>query len=109
MDHRPSSQHGNAREQATPSVRRNTRELAERSSNGIRVRLLWRQGTKQLWVEVRERDDRMFTVPVQPERALDAFHHPYAFAGSHDFVDEVESLAARKPRAHSAESKSCEK
>jgi len=109
MDHRPFSQLGNAREQATPSVRPNTRELAERSSNGTCVRLLWRQGTRQLWVEVREPDDRMFRIPVQPERALDAFHHPYAFAGSPDFVDEVESLAARKPRPRSAESKCYEK
>jgi hypothetical protein len=32
------------------SVRPRCRELAERSSNGTRVRLLWREGTKRLWV-----------------------------------------------------------
>jgi hypothetical protein len=66
-----------------------SRELAERSSNGTQVRLLWRQGTEQLWVEVREPDDRLLAIPVQPEQALDAFHHPYAYAGSHlDFATE---------------------
>jgi hypothetical protein len=65
------------------------RELAERSSNGMRVRLFWRQGTGQLWVEVREPDDRLLAIPVQPEQALDAFHHPYAYAGSQfDFATE---------------------
>lgn len=57
-----------------------SRELAERSSNGTEVRLLWRQGTGQLWVEVREPDERVLAIPVRPERALDAFHHPYAYA-----------------------------
>jgi hypothetical protein len=77
------------------------RELAERSFNGTHVRLLWRQGTRQLWVEVREPDDRVLAIPVRPEEALDAFHHPYAFAGSHAFAPQVQSLAAseRKPEA----------
>jgi hypothetical protein len=35
------------------------RELAERASSRTQVRLLWRQGTRQLWVEVREADDRV--------------------------------------------------
>ncbi len=70
------------------------RELAERASNGTHVRLLWRQGTRQLWVEVREADDRVLAIPVQPERALDAFHHPYAYAGAHRLLRRVESLAS---------------
>ena len=32
------------------------RELAERTSSRTQVRLLWRPGTRQLWVEVREAD-----------------------------------------------------
>jgi hypothetical protein len=59
------------------------RELAQRSSSGTEVRLLWRQGRRQLWVEVREPNDRVLAIPVQPERALDAFYHPYAYAGAH--------------------------
>jgi hypothetical protein len=84
------------------SVRQRSRELAERASNGTQVRLLWRQGTRQLWVEVREPDrDRAFAIPVQPERALDVFHHPYAYAGLHGIPVAPESLATcgRRPQA----------
>ena len=58
------------------------RELAVRASGGTHVRLLWWQGTPQLCVEVRESDDWTLAIPVRPELALDAFHHPYAYAGS---------------------------
>ena len=76
------------------SIRPRSRELAERASNGTQVRLLWRQGTRQLWVEVREPDrDRALAIPVQPERALDAFHHPYAYVGLHGIPVAPESLA----------------
>jgi hypothetical protein len=74
------------------------RELAERLSSGTLVRLLWRQGTTQLWVEVREPDDRVLAIPVRAERALDAFHHPYAYASSHSPLLPVESLAPRERR-----------
>jgi len=57
------------------------RELAERTSSRTQVRLLWRPGTRQLWVEVREADDRVLAIWVQPERALDAFHHPVCLRG----------------------------
>jgi hypothetical protein len=77
-----------------------SRELAERSSNGTQVRLLWRHGTRQLWVEVREPGDGVLAIPVQPERALDAFHHPYAYAGSQSSRLPTESLAGcDRPRA----------
>ena len=70
-----------------------TLELAERASNGTRVRLLWRQGTTLLWIEVREPDtDRALRIPVQPEQALDVFHHPYAHAGTHSSALPAESL-----------------
>ena len=70
-----------------------TLELAERASNGTRVRLLWRQGTTLLWIEVHEPDtDRALRIPVQPEQALDAFHHPYAHAGTHSSAPPAESL-----------------
>ena len=63
------------------SVGPRTRELAERMSSGTRVRLLWRQGTRELWVEIREAaSDRTLRICVQPELALDAFRHPYAYA-----------------------------
>jgi len=69
-----------------------SRELAERSSSGTRVRLLWLQGTRKLWIEVRE-PDRVVAIPVQPDRALDAFHHPYAYAGPRS----LRHLAIRPP------------
>lgn len=84
------------------SVRPRSRELAERASNGTQVRLLWRQGTRQLWVEVREPDrDPALTIPVQPERALDAFHHPYAYASLYGIPVAPESLTicGRRPQA----------
>jgi hypothetical protein len=77
------------------SVRPRGRELAERSSNGTQVRLLWWEGTGHLWVEVRERDDRLLWFAVQPEQALDAFHHPYAYAGSDRPLIPAPPLAPR--------------
>jgi hypothetical protein len=57
------------------------RELAERTSNGTLIRLYWRQGTRDLWVEVWEPElDVTIEIPADPKRALDAFHHPYALA-----------------------------
>ena len=56
------------------------RELAERASNGTRTRLLWLQGTSELWVEVYEPEfDVTIVIPAEPARALDTFHHPYAY------------------------------
>ena len=57
------------------------RELAERTSNGALTRLFWLQGTRQLWVEVFDPElDETIVIPAEPGRALEAFHHPYAFA-----------------------------
>jgi hypothetical protein len=101
MDHEPPIQFGRKREGAMASVRPCKRELAERSSDRTQVQLFWRQGTTQLWVEVREPDDRVLAIPVQPERALDAFHHPYVYADSHSLPLPVQSLAPceRRPQA----------
>ena len=58
------------------------RQLAERVFSGTRVQLLLRQGTRQLWLEVREPDiGEALVILVDPEQALDAFRHPYAYAG----------------------------
>jgi hypothetical protein len=101
MAHERPNQFGRQPEGAMASVRR--RELAERSSNGTQVRLLWRHGTRQLWVEVREPDDRVLAIPVQPDRALDAFHHPYAYARSRRLRLPVQSLAHRELRPQAAD------
>ena len=82
-------------------VRLRSRELAERASSGTQVRLLWRQGTRQVWVEVREPEsDRALVIPVRPECALDAFHHPYAYAGvlSIGLTPESPAVSERWPQ-----------
>lgn len=60
-----------------------TRELDFRSNHGLEVALLWEPETNRVSVSVFDRrsgDD--FTLEVDPAEALDAFHHPYAFAAS---------------------------
>ena len=58
-----------------------TRELAARESDGIYVLLLWHPRENALTVSVE--DDRCgdrFELAVAPDRALDAFYHPFAYA-----------------------------
>jgi hypothetical protein len=60
-------------------------ELDHRNSDGTSVTLLWRPSDDRLLVSVIDRKlDESFEVEVQPgERALDVFHHPYAYAAWH--------------------------
>ena len=63
------------------------RELDRRKSDGIEVTLLWNARTKAVFVSVvEERSAASFQFEVPPANALDAFHHPYAYAeyGHHD-------------------------
>jgi hypothetical protein len=58
-----------------------TRELAAREGDGIQVTLLWHPGEDALTVSVEDtRLERGFHLAVAPDRALDAFYHPYAYA-----------------------------
>ena len=58
-----------------------TRELAARESDGINVRLLWHPVDNALTVSVEDaRVGHRFRLAVAPERALDAFYHPFAYA-----------------------------
>jgi hypothetical protein len=62
---------------ATPQ----TRELAARESDGIHVLLLWHPRENAMTVEVEDaRIGDCFQLAVAPERALDAFYHPFAYA-----------------------------
>jgi hypothetical protein len=57
------------------------RELAARESDGVHVLLLWHPDENALTVSVE--DDRAgdcFQLAVEPDRALDAFYHPFAYA-----------------------------
>ena len=58
-----------------------TRELAARESDGIHVLLLWHPIENALTVAVDDaRVGGGFQLAVAPDRALDAFYHPYAYA-----------------------------
>jgi hypothetical protein len=57
------------------------RELAYRANDGLDVWLLWTRSTNRLFVLVVDsRLDHTFEFDVSAEEALDAFHHPYAYA-----------------------------
>ena len=60
------------------------RELDQRVSDGIDVRLLWRPSDDRTLVSVSDaKTGEAFTIEVGAgQRALDVFHHPYAYAGS---------------------------
>ena len=61
------------------------KELAYRNQNGLQVTLLWDSRSNQVSVEVIDQlDGSEFRLPVAGHVALDAFHHPYAFAQSHE-------------------------
>jgi hypothetical protein len=58
-----------------------TCELAARESDGIHVLLLWDPDENAITVSVEdERVGDRFQLAVAPDRALDAFYHPYAYA-----------------------------
>jgi len=62
---------------ATPQ----TRELAARDSDGIHVLLLWHPHENALTVSVEDaRVGDRFQLAVAPDRALDAFYPPFAYA-----------------------------
>ena len=59
------------------------RELDARMGDGIDVRLFWHPGTDRVTVSVFDStNEQAFELLVDPARALDAFHHPFAYAAS---------------------------
>ena len=61
--------------------RTDVNELAHRSGDGLEVTLWWRTADDSLVVivaDVRTRD--LFQLEVDARTAMDAFHHPYAYA-----------------------------
>jgi hypothetical protein len=57
------------------------RELAHRVSDGVEVTLYWAKSDGSVVVSVVDHNsERVFEVTVPSDRALDAFHHPYAYA-----------------------------
>ena len=61
------------------------RELTSRTANGVHVRLLWAEPEGRCSVAVTDiTTAEAFQIEVRAgERALDVFHHPYAYAAWH--------------------------
>ena len=60
-----------------------TRELDFRAVDGLEVALLWHTETNRLTVSVFDsKNDDDFEIEVSSSDAMDAFHHPFAYAGS---------------------------
>ena len=75
-----------------------TRELAHRRNDGLDIRLLWDSATDQVTVALHDaKTGDGFEVEVGPdERALDVFHHPFAYAAFRTAARE--RRAARRGR-----------
>lgn len=62
-------------------------ELDYRANDGVEVSLLWHKPTNRLTVSVHDTlSGEQFELDVAGDYALDAFHHPYAYAYSRGFV-----------------------
>lgn len=71
------------------------RELAHRRSNGIDVSLFWDKVGDLLSLEVYDvKSNEFFAGEVPRNRALDAFHHPFAYIGGAEPVRLGEMRAA---------------
>ena len=63
-------------------------ELAHRSSDGIEVTLFWSKPSDRITIAVVDtRSDEALEFDVDGTAALDAFHHPYAYAAAHHVHD----------------------
>jgi hypothetical protein len=76
------------------------RELDHRAGDGIEVTLLWNTETNGVSVLVGEQEGNSFQFEVPPADALEAFHHPFAYAADGELQ---EALAA--PNAAGARGK----
>jgi hypothetical protein len=68
------------------------RELDHRAAYGIEVTLLWDESDDRVLVAVSDaKTGAAFELEVQPhERAMDVFHHPYAYAASRGIASPAE-------------------
>ena len=72
-------------------------ELANRTSNGVEVTLMWaqRDGIDELVVGVSDtRAGAYFEIPAEPGRALDVYYHPFAYRDFSGCEYEHSPLAA---------------
>jgi hypothetical protein len=73
-------------------------ELDRRTHDGIDVRMLWSERDNRVLVAVEDaKTGDAFAIEVREgERAMDVFHHPYAYAAHHrvELTSAVSALAA---------------
>ena len=88
---------------APSTITASVRELDSRTSDGIRVRLLWHPEDGHVSVTVEEtKSGVIFDLPVRDgERALDVFRHPYAYAASRQFRNNPDDEA--RVRVHASD------
>lgn len=82
-------------------------ELAHRAEDGIDVWLYWQRATNRVFVAVWDlRTGESFRLDVGGACALDAFHHPYAYAARWGVTPVAvlrENVDARHPAALGAD------
>ena len=79
----------------TAATKNDMHELAFRSCEGIEVALLWNSASNNLTVTVHDsKVGESFELPAHPERALDVFNHPYAYAAARGLMHETEPALA---------------
>jgi hypothetical protein len=67
------------------------RELAQRQSGTLQVLLLWHAQNDLVELSVRDLSTgRGFHTEVAPDRAIDAFYHPYVYAPENDSSDPLD-------------------
>jgi hypothetical protein len=55
-------------------------ELDFRQGDSLEISLYWNRRSGRVWVDVRHvHTGENFTVEADPARALEVFHHPFAF------------------------------
>jgi hypothetical protein len=73
------------------------RELAHREQDGLQVTLFWNSHSNKVSIEVLDEcDESSFLIPVASHSALDAFHHPYAYASANDVALHIGSAESAK-------------
>ena len=71
------------------------RELAQREQDGLEITLFWNARSNEVSVEVvDQRDESSFRLPVAGHCALDAFHHPYAYAVASEAASYIGSATS---------------
>ena len=68
---------------ATEAIHPSLRELARRVDCAVEVTLYWHERSGSIAVSVFERNSSSYVqFAAEPERAMHAFYHPYAYAAS---------------------------